>query len=168
MSFFVNAQLSSVSLSHCHVNGELSETHQIALGVPQGSILGPLLFNIYVNSLPTAVEKSRMILCVDDAMLSIFCNNTTQVKQDFATSLQPYSDWYTYNRLTLNVKNTKIMCVGCKTMLSKFEDFDFSLEGGKLIAFPALPWAKMELVTTYQQPIEAAYSNILAGYCVIL
>ena len=41
------------------------------------------------------------------------------------------------------------MCVGCKTMLSKFEDFDFSLEGGKLIVFPALPWAKMELVTTY-------------------
>ena len=147
MSFFVNAQLSSVTLSHCHVNGELSETHQNPLGVPHGSILGPLLFNIYINSFPTAVEKSGMILCAGDAVLSLFCDNTTRVKEDFATWLYPYSDWYTYNRLTLNVKKTKIVCVGRKPILSKFEDFDFSLEAGKLIVFlllntSALPWTK--------------------------
>lgn len=45
------------------------------------------------------------------------------------------SDWYSDNRLTLNVERMKIMFVGSKIMLSKFEDFDSFLEGGKLIAF---------------------------------
>ena len=52
-----------------HVNGELLDTHQIPLGIPQGSILGPLIFNICINSLPKAVEESHMILYVDDAVL---------------------------------------------------------------------------------------------------
>lgn len=41
------------------------------------------------------------------------------------------SDWYTFNRLTLDVKSTKIMFAGSKTTQSKFEDFEFSLERGK-------------------------------------
>ena len=63
-SYFADRQQS------VYVNGELPETHQIALGVPQGSILGPLVFNSYIKcSLPTAVEKSRTILYADDAVL---------------------------------------------------------------------------------------------------
>ena len=42
-SYFADRQQSE------YVNGQLSETHQIALGVPQGSILGPLLFNSYIK-----------------------------------------------------------------------------------------------------------------------
>ena len=51
------------------INGELSEPHSIRLGVLQGSILDPLLFNVYINSLPNAVKKTRMILYADDADL---------------------------------------------------------------------------------------------------
>lgn len=58
------------------INGELSEPHTITLGVPQGSILGPLLFNVYINSLPNAVKEIRMILYADDAVL--FCDASTR------------------------------------------------------------------------------------------
>lgn len=44
-----------------YINGEVSETHHVDLGVLQGSILGPLLFNVYINSLSTAVTRSGLI-----------------------------------------------------------------------------------------------------------
>ena len=89
------------------INGELSETRQTDLGVTQGSILGPLLFNVYVNSLPTCVKKCRMILYADDAVL-IYATSTPDSLQDaFVLDFKLMRDWYTANRLSLNVKKTK-------------------------------------------------------------
>ena len=86
-----------------HVNGELSDTHQIPLGVPQVSILGPLLFNIRINSLPTAVEKSHMILYVDDAVLIYSATPPLELNRILQRDFSLISDWYTYNKLTLNI-----------------------------------------------------------------
>ena len=60
------------------INGELSDCRAVTHGVPQGSILGPLLFNIYVNSLPNAVKNARVILYADDAVLT--CTASTSVE----------------------------------------------------------------------------------------
>ena len=49
-----------------YINGEVSETHPVDLGVPQG--LGLLLFNVYINNLSTAVTKSELILYADYAV----------------------------------------------------------------------------------------------------
>ena len=78
------------------------------------------------------MEKSRMILYADDAVLVYSASTPLELirilQRDFSFML----DWYTDNRLNLNVKKTKIMVAGGKTMLLKFEDFDFSLEGGQI------------------------------------
>ena len=114
------------------INGELSEPHTITLGIPQGSILGPLLFNVYINSLPNAVKKTRMILYADDAVL--FCDAST--RQDLQIALErdftKISNWYTDNRLTINVKKTKLMLAGSKRMLSLFEDFELQPNGTQI------------------------------------
>ena len=98
------------------INGETSETHQIALGFPQGSILWPLLFNIYINSLPKAVEKSRLIMYADDAVLFFTALEPLELQDALGRDYSLISKWYTDNRLTLNVKKTKLMLAGSKTL----------------------------------------------------
>ena len=124
---FLQGYITSVT-----INGELSEPHTITLGVPQGSILGPLLFNVYINSLPNAVKKTRMILYADDAVL--FCDASTRQELQVALEREftKISNWYTDNRLTINVKKTKLMLAGSKRMLSLFEDFELQSNGTQI------------------------------------
>ena len=77
------------------INGELSETCQIDLGVPQRSILGPLLFSVYVNSLPTCVKKCRMILYADDAVLIYAASTPDSLQDAFVLDFKLMCDWYT-------------------------------------------------------------------------
>ena len=89
-------------------NGAKSDTKLITTGVPQGSILGPLLFIIYINDLPLVSNMFDMLMYADDTTL--YCN-TNQLFSDDAINreLHKISNWLSSNKLSLNVKKTKCM-----------------------------------------------------------
>ena len=96
------------------VNGFLSEDRFISCGVPQGTILGPLLFLLYINDLPNCLKHSHPWMFADDTHLTYSAANVHDIDQNLNQDLKikNVSEWLAANKLTLNASKTEFMLIG--------------------------------------------------------
>ena len=94
-------------------DGISSEMLNITTGVPQGSILGPLLFIIYINDMSEVSKIFSFIMYADDTTLSTILKafqpstQTLHTDEVINSELDKISDWLIVNKLSLNVTKTK-------------------------------------------------------------
>ena len=91
-------------------NGAISESKSISVGVPQGSILGPLLFIIYLNDLPAVIHNCKVSCYADDTAIYVSGPNCETVQSDLQEDLNRIAFWLKGNKLSLNVTKTKVLC----------------------------------------------------------
>ena len=99
--------------------------HTITTGVPQGSILGPLLFSLYVNNFPKCLNHSSAIMFADDTSVFISNSNLTTMYQRANEDLNSIYNWLSANKLSINFTKTKYVMF--RTLRSKPPPSNLSL-----------------------------------------
>ena len=103
------------------IEGVESDKQEITCGVPQGSVLGPILFLLYINDL-SRVTKFSSFLFADDTTFQMSSNNLVNLVSDSNEELKKVTEWCNCNRLTINVSKTKYMIFRHKNMLISNND----------------------------------------------
>ena len=112
-----------------HVNGCTSVEMGLAHGVPQGSILGPILFIIYINDLANVSDIAHYIFFADDANIIVSADTYTELNLRANIVLDTVQTWVKNNGLKLNVGKTKYMIFSNRSP----EDINISIEGQQLV-----------------------------------
>ena len=95
-------------------NGCMSKEREIVCGVPQGSILGPLLFLLYINDIDYKLHNCGIKLYADDTVLYVSADRLVDACNKLQSNLEELAQWCTLNRLSINVKKTKCMVFGSR------------------------------------------------------
>ena len=106
----------------CNIDGHVSSFQTIKYGVPQGSILGPLLFILYMNDLPSCLSNGHMTMYADDTSSSKAVRTLDEIREYVIPSLQKISDWLKANKLGLNAVKTEFMISGSNQRIKMFDE----------------------------------------------
>ena len=92
------------------INGNTSGSNNISYGVPQGSVLGPKLFLIFINDLVKNIQNSKYFLYADDIVMfkRLTKDNTNEDLVLFKQDIKAVETWCLINELTINIKKTKL------------------------------------------------------------
>lgn len=91
------------------IDDKISESITVQNGLPQGSVLSPLLFVLYINDINLIMDHSSLNLFADDTTMTVADNNPENAFKKMNHDLAKLDDWLRYNKMALNIKKTNFM-----------------------------------------------------------
>ena len=111
------------------VDGEQSDFLPITCGVPQGSILGPQLFLLYINDMHVSLSGCKLALYADDSALIFSHSDPSFIASVLSRNLTECKQWLVDNRLSLHVGKTECIVFGSPRRLRTLTNFQVACDG---------------------------------------
>lgn len=99
----------------------ISTEETVTSGVPQGSILGPILFIIFTNDLPEKLHNCKIVSYADDTQILVSAKNSKQIQMRIENLINAAQMWYTENSLLNNAGKTEVMLLSTRKTQEIFE-----------------------------------------------
>ena len=138
-------------------NGKTSTNLPITCGVPQGSVLGPLFFLVFINDLEFALSNCKFKLYADDSVLYQVGISGEQAANLLQPSLNEFGQWCHVNKLTNNTKKSKLMVFGSRSKVKKAKYVKVKLNGAILQKVPSIKYLGMLLDPTLSYNKHVSY-----------
>ena len=107
----------------CLFNGELSGARAVTCGVPQGSLIGPLLFLIYINDLPNCLTTAIPRMCADDTRISFAASIFPELEGTINGELANLHKWLN----SVNIAKTELLLIGSRQSLANNADHSLNI-----------------------------------------
>ena len=119
-------------IQRTNVGKAVSSTRLVNIGVPQRSVLGPLLFLAYINDLTESLVNCEALLFADDTAIYYSASSSVDLQRILNEDLDRVKNWLNDHRLTLNVSKTKFMIIGGTQRLNRLGSLKLLIEEDSL------------------------------------
>ena len=164
MNWF-NSYLSNRS-QFIDIKGTLSDRGEVTCGVPQGSILGPLLFLIYVNDMESAVDCD-LLLYADDSAILIRGEDIIDIEQKLSKELAKLNVWLIDNKLSLHLGKTESILFASNRKLKQHKFLRISCNGIKVGGKEVVTYLAQKIIQKANASLKFLYRKkmFLNQYC---
>ena len=114
------------------IEGCRSTSVKIESGVPQASVLGPLMFILFINDLPQCVSSSNVMMYANDTVIYFSAKTVAELEITLGTDINNISNWMQVNKLFLNKQKTEIVIYGTRQNPRLKDDMSLLYEGTEL------------------------------------
>ena len=129
---FLNNYLSDRALM-VRTGKENSKLCSVSRGVPQGSILGPLLFTLYINDVPNLITNSQAMLYADDTTLYTSSKFPANIQVTLNNDIKILENWFKENKLKINASKTEYMLVSNNRTRKRFDQIKIKVDNQILL-----------------------------------
>ena len=114
------------------INNSISASQFISSGVPQGSILGPLLFLLFINDMPVDLKHSVVDMYADDTLIYVCDKDVNVIENRLNEDINILCKWLENNLMKANVSKTKFMLLGTPVKTSQARDISVSMNNSEI------------------------------------
>ena len=138
------------------INGYESGLAALNCGIPQGSVLGPLLFLLYINDLNQAIKFCKIHHFADDTNILCVSNSVKKLNKLVNADLKHLANWLNTNKISLDVKKKQTEMVIFKSKQNKFDgDLKIKLCGKKLYPTESVKYLDVKIDTNLSWQYQA-------------